>query len=117
MTLETTKWDVTEHLDSPEAISGYLEAIAEEGDPRLLVAALGDVARALGMSKIARDAGLSRESLYRSLSADSRAEFGTIYKVLDAMNLTLQIVPKPVGAVAARSTKAKRKRAIARPAA
>jgi probable addiction module antidote protein len=114
MALETTKWDVTEHLDSPDAIAGYLEAIAEEGDPRLFVAALGDVARALGMGKIARDAGLSRESLYRSLTSDSRAEFGTIYKVLEAMDLSLRIVPK---AVAPGRTRSRRKRAVTRTAA
>lgn len=113
MALETTKWDVTEYLDGPEAISEYLEAIVEEGDPRLLVAALGDVARALGMSRIAKDAGLSRESLYRSLTADSRAEFGTISKVLDAMNLSFKIVPKPAARPVA-TIRSRKKRAAAR---
>jgi probable addiction module antidote protein len=107
MGLETTKWDVAEYLDSPEAISEYLEAIAEERDPRLLVAALGDVARALGMSKIADHAGLARESLYRSLTSDSLVEFGTIYKVLDTMDLSLKIVPKSAGSAAGPKTRKK----------
>jgi probable addiction module antidote protein len=94
MALETTKWDVSEHLDTPAAIADYLQGIIEENDVRLLIAAIGDIARAKGMSKIAKDAGLSRESLYRSLSHDSHPEFNTIFQVLQAMKLRIQVEPE-----------------------
>ena len=68
MPLETRPWDAAEHLDTPEAIAAYLEAAFEDGDPKLVAAALGDVARAHGMTQLAREAGLARESLYRALS-------------------------------------------------
>jgi len=76
-------------LDSPEAIADYLEAAFEDGDPALIVAALGDVARARGMTQIAREAGIGRESLYKSLRPEANPEFATIAKVLKAMGLKL----------------------------
>jgi probable addiction module antidote protein len=91
---KTKAWDVTEHLDSPEAIAAYLAAALEEGDAQLLAAAMGDVARATGMSEIARQTGLSRESLYRSLSADGNPELSTVIKVLDAFGIALTAKPK-----------------------
>lgn len=93
MTLVTTKWDAAEHLDSPEAIAAYIDAAMEDGDPALISAVLGDVARALGMSQIARESGLSRESLYRALSQDGHPEFATVAKVMKAMGLRLAAVP------------------------
>lgn len=64
-TLKTSKWDVTRHLDTEEKIALFLEAVFEDGDPATIAAAIVDVARARGMSQIAKDAGLSRENLYR----------------------------------------------------
>ncbi len=70
MTLETRPFDSSDHLDSPEAIAAYLEAVLEEDDPALFTYALGQVARSRGMSQIAAESGLSREALYRALSSD-----------------------------------------------
>jgi probable addiction module antidote protein len=89
----TTKWDVTEFLDSEERIAIFLEAAFEEGDPSLISAALGEVARARGMMQIARDTGISREALYRALSKEGRPEFNTILKVMKAFGLRLSPVP------------------------
>ena len=93
MALTTTKWDVSDYLDSHERIALYLEAVFEDGDPALITAALGDVARALGMTKMARKTGLTRESLYRALSAEGKPEFTTVLKVLRAFGLRLTPVP------------------------
>ena len=89
MSVRTRRWDPAEHLDSDEAIVAYIEAAMEDGDPAVITAALGDVARARGMSQIARDTGLSRESLYKALSADGNPEFSTIVRVLKALRLRL----------------------------
>jgi probable addiction module antidote protein len=93
MALKTTKWDVTEFLDSEERIAMFLEAAFEEDDPSLITAALGEVARARGMMQMAKDTGLSREALYRALSKDGRPEFNTILKVMKAFGLRLAPVP------------------------
>jgi probable addiction module antidote protein len=93
MVLKTRKWDVAEHLDSDERVALYLEAVFEDGDPALITAALGDVARAVGMTEIARRTGFARESLYRALSADGKPEFTTVMKVLKAFGLRLAPVP------------------------
>lgn len=68
----------------------------EEGDPALIAAALGDIARARGMTQVARDTGLAREALYRSLSGQGNPEFATILKVIDALGLRLQVSSKAV---------------------
>lgn len=88
---ETHPWDITRYLDSDEAIAAYLDAVLEEDDPALLAAALGDVARAKGMTHIARDAGLGRESLYKALSDQGNPEFGTVLKVMCALGLKLHV--------------------------
>ena len=93
MALKTTKWDVAEFLDSEERIGMFLEAAFEEGDPSLIAAALGDVARARGMTQMAKDTGISREALYRALSKEGRPEFNTILKVMKAFGLRLSAVP------------------------
>jgi probable addiction module antidote protein len=95
MAVKTHQWDPAEHLDNPEAIVGYLEAVFEDGDPKLIVAALGDVARASGMSALARETGLSRENLYRALSAEGNPEFSTVVKVLRAFGVTLEARATP----------------------
>jgi probable addiction module antidote protein len=90
--IKTTRFDVAEHLRTPEEMAAYLEACLDEaGDDAAFIAkAIGDIARAKGMSQIARDAGLSRESLYRSLSGERVPNFDTILKVIHALGLQLQ---------------------------
>ena len=87
----TTRYDVAEHLRTPEEMAAYLEACLEEanGDAAFIAKALGDIARAKGMSQVARDAGLSRESLYKALSGDRTPNFDTILKVISALGLRL----------------------------
>jgi probable addiction module antidote protein len=87
----TKRYDVTEHLRTPEEMAAYLEACLEEanGDAALIAKALGDIARAKGMSQVARDAGLSRESLYKALSGERSPGFDTILKVIAALGLKL----------------------------
>ena len=87
----TTKYDVSEHLRSPEEMVAYLEACIEEanGDAAFIAKALGHIARARGMSQVARDAGLSRESLYKALSGERSPNFDTVLKVIDALGLKL----------------------------
>ncbi len=86
-------WDPAEHLGTPEDIAAYLDAAFEDGDPALIAAALGDVTRAHGMSQIARETGLGRESLYKALSVDGNPGLATVLKVLAALGLRLQAVP------------------------
>lgn len=88
-TTKTRPWDIVESLDSDERIAAYLEAALEEGDPALVAAALGDIARAKGMSEISRQTGLGRESLYKALSAEGNPEFATVLKVIRALGLRL----------------------------
>ena len=87
----TTRYDVAEHLRTPKEMAAYLEACLEEanGDAAFIAKALGDIARAKGMSQVARDAGLSRESLYKALSGERSPGFDTILKVVEALGLRL----------------------------
>ncbi|ADJ29310.1 addiction module antidote protein [Nitrosococcus watsonii] len=87
----TTPYDVAEHLRTPEEMAAYLEACLEEadGDAAFVAKALGDIVRAKGMSQVARDAGLSRESLYKALSGERSPGFDTILKVIRALGLKL----------------------------
>lgn len=89
--IETRPWDAAEHLKTEEDMTDYLNAALEEGDPALIVAVLGDIARAKGMSQIAREAGLGRESLYKSLSPTGNPEFATILRVVGALGLRLHV--------------------------
>jgi len=86
---KTRPWDVAEHLETEEDMSSYLEAVLAEGDPALVAAALGDIARAKGMAQIARETGLGRESLYKALSPEGNPEFATVLKVIRALGLRL----------------------------
>jgi probable addiction module antidote protein len=90
-TIETHLWDAAAHLETEEDMTAYLNAALEEGDPALIVAVLGDIARAKGMTQVARTAGLGRESLYKALSPMGNPEFATILKVVDALGLRLQV--------------------------
>ena len=87
--VRTKKWDAAEHLKTEADMIGYLEAALEEGDPALVAAVLGDIARAKGLSGIARRAGVGRESLYKALSAQGNPELATILKVIKALGLRL----------------------------
>lgn len=91
MARQTTRWDAAETLKTKDDIAAYLDAVLEDGDPDLLKAALGDVARAKGMSEIAEAAGLGRANLYKALSPDGNPEFATVAKVLKALGLRLSI--------------------------
>jgi probable addiction module antidote protein len=88
---KTFPWDSAQYLKTDKDIAYYLEAVFEDGDPALVAAALGDVARAKGMTKIARKAGLGRESLYKALSAEGNPELATVLKVLRALGLKLKV--------------------------
>ena len=91
MKTKTSPWDVAEHLRTPEEMAAYLEACIEEadGDASFIAKALGDIARAQGMTQVARDSGLSRESLYKALSGERSPSFDTILKVVTALGLKL----------------------------
>jgi len=91
MKTTTSLWDVAEHLRTPEEMAAYLEACIEEadGDAAFIAKALGDIARAQGMTQVARDSGLSRESLYKALSGERSPSFDTILKVVSALGLKL----------------------------
>ncbi|MFP4192201.1 MAG: addiction module antidote protein [Candidatus Hydrogenedentota bacterium] len=89
----TSVWDAAEHLETEEDMAAYFEAALEENDPSLITAVLGDIARAKGMSEIARKAGLGRESLYKALSPEGNPEFATILKVVNALGLQLHAAP------------------------
>jgi probable addiction module antidote protein len=84
MKLKTKKYDVADYLDSDEMIAVYLNAAFESGDTSRIAEALGDVARARGMTKIAKATGLAREQLYKTLSAEGKPELSTVLKVLAA---------------------------------
>lgn len=92
----TTRYEVVEHLRTSEEMAAYLEACLEEadGDAAFIAKALGDIARARGMAQVARDAGLSRESLYKALSGERSPDFDTILKVVRALGLRLHAVAR-----------------------
>lgn len=86
-------WDASEYLTSEQDAIDYLDAAAETGDPKLMQAAIGDVAKARGMGQIAKEAGVGRESLYKSLSRDGNPSFATILKVVHALGGRLTVQP------------------------
>ena len=88
----TSPYDVSEHLRTPEEMAAYLEASMEEadGDAAFIAKALGDIARAKGMSQVASDAGLSRESLYKALSGDRNPSLDTVLRVVGALGMKLR---------------------------
>jgi len=93
----TTRYDVAEHLRTPEEMAAYLEACLEEsnGDASFVAKAIGDIARAKGMTQVAKDAGLSRESLYKTLSGERNPGFDTVLKVVRALGIEFHASPIP----------------------
>ena len=90
MKKKTTRiWDAVEYLKTQEDMVAYLEAALEENDPTLVSSALGDIAKAKGMTDIAKKTGLGRESLYKALSQEGNPEFSTVMKVISALGLKL----------------------------
>jgi len=87
--IKLKKWDVVEHLKTNEDMELYLEACLAEGDPSLIAAALGDIARVRGMSQVAQESGVSRENLDSALSGEGNPDFSTVIKVVKALGLQL----------------------------
>lgn len=86
-------FDMAEHLDSDEAIAQYLSMVLEENDPAELTHALGTIARARGMTEVARASGLTREALYKALRPTSQPRFDTIMKVINSLGLKISVQP------------------------
>jgi probable addiction module antidote protein len=97
MTSDLQKYDVANHLRTPEEMAAYLDAAIEEsnGDASFIAMALGDIARAKGMAELSRETGLGRESLYKALSAEGNPQLSTVLKVAKALKLQLHV--KPLG--------------------
>jgi probable addiction module antidote protein len=91
--METTKFDVADYLDSNEMMVAYLNTVLAEGNDADVIVAIGNVAKSIGMTKIANETGLSRPSLYKALSDGSKPQFETVMKVLRAIGGQLQINP------------------------
>ncbi|WHF52700.1 putative addiction module antidote protein [Chryseobacterium gotjawalense] len=91
--MNTSKFDIADYLDSNEMIAEYLNAALEEGNESEIIAAIGNVAKAIGMTKIAEETGLSRPSLYKALSEGAKPQFATIMKVLKAVGGHIHINP------------------------
>ena len=90
---ELSDFDAAEYLDSEEAVAAYLTTVLEENDAPLLAAALGDIARARGMTSVARDSGITREALYKALRPGSEPRFDTINRVCAALGVRLVAQP------------------------
>ena len=97
MAITTARWDVAEFLDSEEAIFAYIEAAFEDGDPVIIRKALGDVARARGVTAMSKEAGVSRETLYKALSEDGDPRMSTLMGVVKAMGLRLSVTRESAG--------------------
>jgi len=91
--IKTRPFDMQNYLNSEQDIEMYLQVVLEDGDPSLLAAALGDIARARGMTQLAKDTGLSRESLYKSLSGERAPSSDTLFKVMHALGFKFTMQP------------------------
>lgn len=89
-----TNFDVSEYLKDETSIAAYLSAVIEENDSRLLLAAIGDIAKARGMTRIASESGLGRESLYKALNSEAKPRFDTVLRVLGALGVDITFSPK-----------------------
>lgn len=88
--MKFTKFDVVDHLGSEKDMAAYLSAVLDENDPDLLLAALGDIARAKGVARLAEDSGLNRESLYKALRPGAKPRFDTVFRIMAALNIKMQ---------------------------
>ncbi|TVQ04910.1 MAG: putative addiction module antidote protein [Balneolaceae bacterium] len=91
--MKTSKLDIADYLDSKEMIAEYLNSVLEEGDDADVINAIGHIAKAIGMTKIAEETGMSRPSLYKALSDGSKPQFATIMKVIKAIGGQIQVNP------------------------
>lgn len=91
--MKTSKFELADYLDSKEIIAEYLNSVLEEGDSADVINAIGHIAKAIGMTKIAEETGMSRTSLYKALSDGAKPQFGTIMKVLKAIGGQIQVNP------------------------
>lgn len=91
--METSKFDIADYLDNNEMIAEYLNAVLEEGNDADIITAIGHIAKAIGMTKIAEETGLSRPSLYKALSGGAKPQFETIMKVLKAIGGQIRVMP------------------------
>ena len=89
-----SKYDAAEYLDSDEMITAYLEEASKENDPKMLIMALGDIARAKGMTQLAKETGISRDGLYKSLGENGNPSLETLSKVANAFGLRVTLVAK-----------------------
>lgn len=92
--METTKFDIADYLDNKEMIAEYLNSVLEEGDNNDIITAIGHIAKAIGMSQISKETGLSRPSLYKALSDGAKPQFATIMKILKVIGGQIQVTPK-----------------------
>ena len=90
---KTEAWESSKYINTREDMAAYLEAALDDGDPQIIAGVLGDIARSKGMTELARETGLGRESLYKSLSSGGNPEFATILKVMKALGLKLRAIP------------------------
>ena len=93
--MSTSKFDIADYLDSKEMIAEYLNTVLEEGNSQDIISAIGHIAKAIGMTKISEETGLSRPSLYKALSDGAKPQFARIMKVLKAIGGQININPKP----------------------
>lgn len=91
MAVETTRWDMSEHIEGPEDVAAYLEAAFEDGDSVVITTTLGAIARSKGMTAVAKEAGVTREALYKALSADGDPKLSTLLGVMKALGLHLTV--------------------------
>ncbi len=101
MPLETARFDILDHLKTPEDRLAYIEAAFEDGDPALITHALGDVARSIGMTAVAKEAGVTREALYKALSEKGDPRLSTLLGVTKALGLQLDVKPISPGSLGA----------------
>lgn len=94
--MDTTKFEIADYLDNKEMIAEYLNTVLEEGDNADIINAIGHIAKAIGMTKIAEETGMSRPSLYKALSDGAKPQFATIMKVLKAIGGQIQIAPNSI---------------------
>lgn len=88
---KVSDWDVTEYLETEEDMAAYLNTALEDGDPAIVSAAIGDIARAKGMTQLARETGITRDGLYKALSESGNPSFATVTKVLKALGLRVEV--------------------------